>query len=432
MSSVVATPALPPAKSPLAPASSTSTDPAASTAPSFGSALQKASSDASQAGAASTEQQASATTPAATPPSTGLLAGTQAPASAHGPGHAKGGSKKDADAAAGARADATDGLPEAGPMPVVPSVALSSTGAGSSDGATPFGGKPAAPVAPVTPDQGIAAAMLALISGMPRPASIAPVALPAGSTGNDLADGSTAGVSAMSSAAPTLTDTLSNALEDVVSGAADAISGSAAATAAETVAAPVADLLGKGAEVALSALTGARPSADPASQALLTANAQNASQLASAHLAQTGNLPPTQLQSTQVAGTQAFAQELGNQIAWMGNADIKQASIRLHPEDLGQVDVKVSLQHGRVDVAFAAQHPAAVTAVQQTLSQLDTMLAHHGLSLGQAQVSQQEAGQGGGNSAQQGHAGGNDSGANDDTSTLSTVRVSQGLVDDFA
>lgn len=431
MSSVAVTPALPPAKSPLAPTSSTSTDPAASAAPSFGSALQQANSDASQASAANADQQAAATTSAATPPSTGPLEGNQAPVHAHGPDHAKGGSKKDADAAADVKADATDGMPEMAPMPVASAATPVLSDAGAPDGTTPSGGKPQQPAAS-TPDQGIAAAMLALIGATPRPATIAPVSLPAGSTDNDMADGSTAGVSAMTSAAPTLTDTLSNALEDVVSGAADAISGSAEATAAETVAAPVADLIGKGAEAALSALTGARPSADPASQALLTANAQNASQLASAHLAQTGNLPTTQLQSTQVAGTQAFAQELGNQIAWMGNTDIKQASIRLHPEDLGQVDVKVSMQHGRVDVAFAAQHPAAVTAVQQTLSQLDTMLAHHGLSLGQAQVSQQEAGQGDGNPAQQGHAGGNDSGANEDTSTLSTVRVSQGLVDDFA
>lgn len=95
------------------------------------------------------------------------------------------------------------------------------------------------------------------------------------------------------------------------------------------------------------------------------------------------------------AGTPAFAQELGQQVAWLGGQDIKQARIRLHPEDLGELDVKVSVQHGSVDVSFIAQHPQAVHAVQQTLSQLDSMLAHHGLSLGQAQV-----GQGGSGSAQ--------------------------------
>jgi len=101
------------------------------------------------------------------------------------------------------------------------------------------------------------------------------------------------------------------------------------------------------------------------------------------------------------AGSPGFAQELGQQVAWLGGQEIKQARIRLRPEELGQLDVKVSVaEHGRVDVSFTAQHPAAVTAVQQTLGQLDLMLAGHGLSLGQAQVGQQSAGERGA-----GHAG---------------------------
>ncbi|WNL47263.1 flagellar hook-length control protein FliK [Dyella sp. BiH032] len=93
-------------------------------------------------------------------------------------------------------------------------------------------------------------------------------------------------------------------------------------------------------------------------------------------------------------GNSAFAQELGQQVAWLGGQEIKEARIRLRPEELGQLDVKVSVaEHGRVDVSFTAQHPAAVTAVQQTLGQLDLMLAGHGLSLGQAQVGQQGAGE---------------------------------------
>ena len=93
------------------------------------------------------------------------------------------------------------------------------------------------------------------------------------------------------------------------------------------------------------------------------------------------------------AGSPGFAQELGQQVTWLGGQEIKQARIRLRPEELGQLDVKVSVaEHGRVDVSFTAQHPAAVTAVQQTLGQLDLMLAGHGLSLGQAQVGQQGGG----------------------------------------
>jgi len=106
--------------------------------------------------------------------------------------------------------------------------------------------------------------------------------------------------------------------------------------------------------------------------------------------------PAHNLSVASPAGTPAFAQELGQHVAWLGQQDVKQARIRLHPEDLGTLDVKVSVHHDRVDVSFAVQHPAAVHIVQQTLPQLDTLLAQHGLALGQADVGQrQQHGEGG-------------------------------------
>lgn len=107
---------------------------------------------------------------------------------------------------------------------------------------------------------------------------------------------------------------------------------------------------------------------------------------------------PSLLQLQSPPGSHGFAQELGQQVAWLGGQDIKQARIRLHPEELGSLDVKVSVSHGRVDVVFSAQHPGAVAAVQQSLPQLDQMLAQHGLSLGHAEVGQQDRGE------RQGHA----------------------------
>jgi flagellar hook-length control protein FliK len=101
---------------------------------------------------------------------------------------------------------------------------------------------------------------------------------------------------------------------------------------------------------------------------------------------------PTVLQLPSPIGGQTFAQDLGQQVAWLSGQNVKQARIRLHPEELGSLDVKVSVTHGRVDVVFSAQHPAAVAAVQQSLPQLDHMLAQHGLSLGHAEVGQQHRG----------------------------------------
>lgn len=129
------------------------------------------------------------------------------------------------------------------------------------------------------------------------------------------------------------------------------------------------------------------------------------------------------------AGSHAFAQELGQQLTWFVGQDVKQARIRLHPEELGSLDLKISMNHGRVDVVFHAQHPGAVTAVQQSLPQLDQMLAQHGLSLGNTEVGQHDRGDQPGTGGQ----GDNVSDIDEVHGTGVAMPVSQlGLLDAFA
>ena len=140
---------------------------------------------------------------------------------------------------------------------------------------------------------------------------------------------------------------------------------------------------------------------------------------------------PTVLQLPSPIGGQTFAQDLGQQVAWLSGQNVKQARIRLHPEELGSLDVKVSVTHGRVDVVFSAQHPAAVAAVQQSLPQLDHMLAQHGLSLGHAEVGQQHRGD------RHGHGGDAGTAAVDEAGEihaagLTTSLGQVGLLDAFA
>ncbi|TAL86755.1 MAG: flagellar hook-length control protein FliK [Rhodanobacter sp.] len=105
-------------------------------------------------------------------------------------------------------------------------------------------------------------------------------------------------------------------------------------------------------------------------------------------------MPPTMhlLQLPSPVASHAFGHELAQQVTWLGGQDLKQARIRLHPEELGQLEVKVNVTHGQVDVVFSAQHPAAVAAVQQSLPQLGHLLAQHGLNLGHAEVGQHSHG----------------------------------------
>lgn len=140
-----------------------------------------------------------------------------------------------------------------------------------------------------------------------------------------------------------------------------------------------------------------------------------------------------QLQLSSPPGSPGFAGELGQQVLWLGQQDIREAKIRLHPEDLGSIDVHLSVSHDRVDVVFSAQHPAAVTAVQQSLPQLDHLLARHGLSLGHAEVGQQQ-------NRGDGHARGEGRGASATTDEVDAVHATAlpvatgriGLLDAFA
>jgi len=321
-------------------------------------------------------------------------------------------------------ADATDSVAAA----LADAVAAQSSSQMANTGSQPNGdakaatSDPAAPSAQPAADpangQAIAAAMLALIQQSAAPQT--PVATAPATTANDgkstVADDIGAAITASSKMAQALTGSLGGAVAGTVADAATGVIGKAVGLVGDAVA----------------GLLGNNDKADAAKAAQLPDPAQLA----------TGQVPqattpvsaPAALQSTQVAGTPAFANELGQQIAWMSNGDIKEASIRLHPEDMGQLDVKISVHENRVDVAFAAQHPAAVQAVNQTLTQLDTMLAHHGLQLGHAQVGQQKAGQGdqgNGKAFAQVAQGGGEPGESSEVQRA-TVRAPNALVDDFA
>jgi flagellar hook-length control protein FliK len=134
-------------------------------------------------------------------------------------------------------------------------------------------------------------------------------------------------------------------------------------------------------------------------------------------------------------GSSGFAKELGQQVTWLSGQEVKQAQIRLNPENLGPLDVKVSVEHGRVDVAFMTQHPEATAAVQQGLDQLNQMLSGQGLSLGHTSVGQHAQQQQFDGSSQQGSSSQtSDSTADaiEDTATSVLQRVAVGLVDAFA
>lgn len=145
-------------------------------------------------------------------------------------------------------------------------------------------------------------------------------------------------------------------------------------------------------------------------------------------------MPPVQMPADPDAG---FDDALGARVAWAAEQKLGHAEIRLNPEHLGRIDLKIQLDGTRVSAEFASANADVRHALEATLPKLREMLGQHGLQLGQADVGQrqQNAPQSQGQSAS-GVAGSGfgDEGAsaNVATSTPAPVLRNRGLLDEYA
>ncbi|MCD9095559.1 flagellar hook-length control protein FliK [Luteimonas fraxinea] len=145
-------------------------------------------------------------------------------------------------------------------------------------------------------------------------------------------------------------------------------------------------------------------------------------------------MPPVQMPTDLDAG---FDDALGARVAWAAEQKLGHAEIRLNPEHLGRIDLKIQLDGTRVSAEFASANADVRQALEATLPKLREMLGQHGLQLGQADVGQrqQNAPQSQGQSALGfGGTGFGDEGAsaNVATSTPAPVLRNRGLLDEYA
>ena len=102
----------------------------------------------------------------------------------------------------------------------------------------------------------------------------------------------------------------------------------------------------------------------------------------------------TETANTQVntpVGASGFADEVGDKITWMAHQGVQSASLKMTPENMGPVEVKISMQDGSATVAINAAHADTRAALEQALPRLREMFSTQGLNLTDASVSQQFA-----------------------------------------
>jgi flagellar hook-length control protein FliK len=132
-----------------------------------------------------------------------------------------------------------------------------------------------------------------------------------------------------------------------------------------------------------------------------------------------------------------FAGALKDKVMVMMNQKLQQIEIRLDPQELGNVNVKINMQNEQAVVNFTVQNQQAKEAFDQNLGRLKEMLAESGVDVGDANVEQQskqnnEDELGGGGQGGEGDVTGNELSELSDTQTLNLVKGSSTGVDYYA
>lgn len=88
-------------------------------------------------------------------------------------------------------------------------------------------------------------------------------------------------------------------------------------------------------------------------------------------------------------GTRAWNDELASKLTWLIDRGEQLASIRVTPDSLGPIDIRIAVREGEASIWFGASQADTRQAIEQAIPRLREMLASQGLSLADAGVFQQ-------------------------------------------
>jgi flagellar hook-length control protein FliK len=102
-------------------------------------------------------------------------------------------------------------------------------------------------------------------------------------------------------------------------------------------------------------------------------------------------LPTTLALPANPAQQPAFEQALGDRLAWLVQEGRHDARIKLHPAELGSIDIRLSLDGDSTRISLASPHAAVRDALEQAVPKLRELLESAGLDLSQVNVGSGDA-----------------------------------------
>ena len=143
-------------------------------------------------------------------------------------------------------------------------------------------------------------------------------------------------------------------------------------------------------------------------------------------------VPATPTPVTQPTDPRAgYGDELGGSVVWMADQKISHAEVRVVPDHLGPIDVKLQLDGAQVHATFLSAQPEVRHALEASLPRLRDLLGQHGLQLAQADVGQRQSDP---RAARGGHATADSRDAGDEglAAPAPGARLVRGLLDEYA
>ena len=96
---------------------------------------------------------------------------------------------------------------------------------------------------------------------------------------------------------------------------------------------------------------------------------------------------PTVPQLNAQLGSPEWQQQLGQQVMMFNRQGQQTAELRLHPQDLGSIQISMKIEDGQAQMHFVSGHSGVRAALEAAMPQLRTSLADSGINLNQTQVS---------------------------------------------